>query len=161
MVVISLQENYVPSSSDGLSKQRPIYDMILCLSLTKWIHLNWGDQGLKLMFKRIFMNLHPGGRLILEPQPFSSYKKKRNLTVSVYHRKLIRQLQNSNDLFLSGKFFFILSVLRMSSPACLITITWGGWLITSCGFSTLNENTALLFESSPVLFFPWIRSLVQ
>ena len=77
------QENYVPSSSDVLSKQRPMYDMILCLSLTKWIHLNWGDEGLKLMFKRIFVNLHPGGRLILEPQPFSSYKKKKNLTVSV------------------------------------------------------------------------------
>ena len=73
------QENYVPSSSDVLSKQRPTYDMILCLSLTKWIHLNWGDEGLKLMFKRIFVNLHPGGRLILEPQPFSSYKKKKNL----------------------------------------------------------------------------------
>ena len=83
------QENYVPSSSDVLSKQRPTYDMILCLSLTKWIHLNWGDEGLKLMFKRIFMNLHPGGRLIHEPQPFSSYKKKKNLTVSVYLGKLI------------------------------------------------------------------------
>ena len=105
---VYIQENYVPSSSDVLSKQRPMYDMVLCLSLTKWIHLNWGDEGLKLMFKRVFMNLHPGGRLILEPQPFSSYKKKRNLTVSVYLRKLIMKLQNSNNLFLNGTFFFIL-----------------------------------------------------
>lgn len=81
--VVFKQENYVPSSSDVLSKQRPTYDMILCLSLTKWIHLNWGDEGLKLMFKRIFVNLHPGGRLILEPQPFSSYKKKKNLTEKI------------------------------------------------------------------------------
>lgn len=80
----NFQENYVPSSNDVLSKQKPMYDTILCLSLTKWIHLNWGDEGLKLMFKRIFLNLRPGGRLILEPQPFSSYKKKKNLTVSDY-----------------------------------------------------------------------------
>ena len=77
-----LQENYVPASSEVLSKQKPMYDLILCLSLTKWIHLNWGDDGLKLMFKRIFLNLRPGGKLVLEPQPFSSYKKKKNLTVS-------------------------------------------------------------------------------
>lgn len=120
---IYLQENYVPSSSDVLSKQRPMYDMILCLSLSKWIHLNWGDEGLKLMFKRIFMNLHPGGRLILEPQPFSSYKKKRNLTVSVYLRKLIWhcffQFPNLNGLSLSGTFFIVMLILRRtSSPAC-------------------------------------------
>ncbi|KAJ7379579.1 hypothetical protein OS493_013974 [Desmophyllum pertusum] len=42
-----------------------------------------GDEGLKLMFKRIFMNLRPGGRLILEPQPFSTYKKKKNLTEKI------------------------------------------------------------------------------
>ena len=77
-----LQENYVPASNEVLSKQKPMYDLILCLSLTKWIHLNWGDDGLKLMFKRIFLNLRPGGKLVLEPQPFSSYKKKKNLTVS-------------------------------------------------------------------------------
>lgn len=77
-----LKENYVPASNEVLSKQKPMYDLILCLSLTKWIHLNWGDDGLKLMFKRIFLNLRPGGKLVLEPQPFSSYKKKKNLTVS-------------------------------------------------------------------------------
>lgn len=81
--VIFKQENYVPSGSEVLSKQKPMYDVILCLSLTKWIHLNWGDEGLKLTFKRIFLNLRPGGKLILEPQPFSSYKKKKNLTEKI------------------------------------------------------------------------------
>lgn len=81
--VIFKQENYVPSSSEVLSKQKSMYDLILCLSLTKWIHLNWGDEGLKLMFKRIFLNLRPGGKFILEPQPFSSYKKKKNLTEKI------------------------------------------------------------------------------
>lgn len=81
--VVFKQENYVPASNEVLSKQKPMYDLILCLSLTKWIHLNWGDDGLKLMFKRIFLNLRPGGKLVLEPQPFSSYKKKKNLTEKI------------------------------------------------------------------------------
>ena len=67
-----------------------MYDMILCL--TKWIHLNWGDEGLKLMFKRIFLNLCPGGRLILECQPFSLHKKKKNLTVSDYFNVVAKEL---------------------------------------------------------------------
>ncbi|KAG6589936.1 putative RNA methyltransferase, partial [Cucurbita argyrosperma subsp. sororia] len=45
------------------------YDTILCLSVAKWIHQNWGDVGWRL--------LPPGGRqggiLVLEP-PWKSYE---------------------------------------------------------------------------------------
>jgi 7SK snRNA methylphosphate capping enzyme len=43
--------------------------------------LNWGDDGIKRFFKKIYLNLHPGGHLLLEPQSWASYKKKAKLTV--------------------------------------------------------------------------------
>lgn len=79
---LSRQGNYVLESDELLETVRPEFDLVLCLSITKWIHLNWGDAGLKRFFKRIFYNLRPGGRLVLEPQAWPSYNKRRKLTVS-------------------------------------------------------------------------------
>lgn len=50
--------------------------MIMCLSVTKWIHLNYGDDGIKFMFKRIFKQLNKNGILVLEAQTFDTYKKR-------------------------------------------------------------------------------------
>ncbi|PAA54457.1 hypothetical protein BOX15_Mlig032688g1 [Macrostomum lignano] len=69
--------NYVLDSEEQLAKvEENKYDIIQAFSITKWIHLNWGDRGLKLFFRRAFRELRPDGKLILEPQPFQSYKKK-------------------------------------------------------------------------------------
>ncbi|KAI3910222.1 hypothetical protein MKW92_053109 [Papaver armeniacum] len=50
------------------------YDAVTCFSVTKWIHLNWGDEGLITLFRNIWRLLRPGGILVLEPQPWKSYK---------------------------------------------------------------------------------------
>ncbi|SCZ97263.1 BZ3500_MvSof-1268-A1-R1_Chr4-2g07095 [Microbotryum saponariae] len=58
---------------DGADEDRKGYDTILAFSVTKWIHLHTLNSGLLAFFTRCYNALLPGGRLILEPQPFSSY----------------------------------------------------------------------------------------
>ncbi|KAD4180203.1 hypothetical protein E3N88_28794 [Mikania micrantha] len=57
-----------------------MYDTILCLSVTKWIHLNWGDEGLVTLFSKVWRLLKPGGLFILEPQPWKSYVSNRQVS---------------------------------------------------------------------------------
>ncbi|KAH6562108.1 hypothetical protein BASA61_003261 [Batrachochytrium salamandrivorans] len=56
------------------------YHTILALSITKWIHLNSGDSGIRHFFRKCYQSLLPGGRLIIEPQRFDTYSKRANLT---------------------------------------------------------------------------------
>ncbi|KAH9620174.1 hypothetical protein KSS87_009016 [Heliosperma pusillum] len=76
--IVSFQHgNFV---SDHYRVPREKYDTIICLSVTKWVHLNWGDEGLISLFSKIWRHLHPGGILVLEPQPWVSYYKNRRTT---------------------------------------------------------------------------------
>ncbi|PWN51211.1 Bin3-domain-containing protein [Violaceomyces palustris] len=55
------------------------YDLTLCLSLTKWIHIHQGDDGILKLFSRIFSTLRPRGYLVVEVQPWSSYQQVRGM----------------------------------------------------------------------------------
>ncbi|XP_012522535.1 7SK snRNA methylphosphate capping enzyme bin3 isoform X2 [Monomorium pharaonis] len=82
--VTFVQGNYVLENDSLLCAEQSQFDTILCLSITKWIHLNFGDAGLKQAFKRMHAQLRPGGVLVLEPQGWASYTKKKNLTERIY-----------------------------------------------------------------------------
>ncbi|CAE7713094.1 unnamed protein product, partial [Symbiodinium pilosum] len=59
------------------------FDVVLCLSVTKWVHFAHGDTGIRNLFKRVFKRTRPGGYFILEPQGWGSYKKKRHITRAI------------------------------------------------------------------------------
>ncbi|KAL7050402.1 hypothetical protein ACKWTF_004066 [Chironomus riparius] len=106
---ISFEEmNYVPKDEVNVFHDAEKYDLILCLSVTKWIHLNCGDQGLKLTFRKIFNQLRPGGKLILELQNWPSYKKKKKMTEQIYENYKNIKFHPSNfaDFLLSQEIGF-------------------------------------------------------
>ena len=68
ILTVLISGNYVFSCDDYLDRQEPEYDTVIAFSVTKWVHLNNGDLGMKRFFRRIYRQLRPGGRLLLEPQ---------------------------------------------------------------------------------------------
>ncbi|XP_004930468.1 7SK snRNA methylphosphate capping enzyme bin3 [Bombyx mori] len=109
--------NYVPREDLAVgSGESPQFDLILCLSTTKWMHLNWGDAGLKRAFRRMFADLRPGGKLVLEAQNWASYKKKKRLTPTIYENF------NSIELFPIKFRDYLLSPEVGFSKCCILGV---------------------------------------
>jgi 7SK snRNA methylphosphate capping enzyme len=69
------------------------YDVVMCLSVTKWIHLTEGDSGLLTLFQIIYQLTTVGGRAIIEYQPWSSYlnnRKASETTLRVFNTLKIK-----------------------------------------------------------------------
>ncbi|BGP34900.1 hypothetical protein JCM10296v2_006724 [Rhodotorula toruloides] len=79
--------------NETIEPDRDGYDVIIAFSVTKWIHLSGLNPALLTFFRRCFDCLRPGGKLILEPQPFSTYA--RNV-------KMTRELQENYDRLKEG-----------------------------------------------------------
>ncbi|KAI3373142.1 hypothetical protein L3Q82_006468 [Scortum barcoo] len=112
--------NYVLENDNLLLTQRPEYDVIMCLSVTKWVHLNWGDSGLKRLFKRVYRHLRPGGMFILEPQPWESYVRRKKLTDNISRNYYsIRLKPDQFSSYLTTEVGFT-SFEHLGSPKCSI-----------------------------------------
>lgn len=72
-------------------------DTILCLSTTKWIHFAGGDLAIQTFFCEVHRVLAGGGALVLEPQPWTSYKRKKH--VSPEARAHYRAIRLRPELF--------------------------------------------------------------
>jgi len=74
-----------------------LFDTILCLSVSKWIHLNEGDVGLLHLFQSFYDLCVPGGRVIFEYQPWKSYQNKRNVCEKT--KKIFQTIKIRPDQF--------------------------------------------------------------
>jgi len=71
------------------SRERGMYQYFR-FSISKWIHLNAKDEGLRLFFRRVHHCLKMGGIFVLEPQPWDTYSKARRMS------EVLKK--NANDL---------------------------------------------------------------
>lgn len=73
------------------------FDTVLLLSLTKWVHMNFGDDGIRTLFANAKCLLRVGGRLVLEAQKFKAYAK--ILPQSARFQKVYPNIQLRPEMF--------------------------------------------------------------
>ncbi|KAL3314011.1 hypothetical protein Ciccas_007385 [Cichlidogyrus casuarinus] len=105
--------NWVDTCS---STDDPLYDTILAFSVTKWIHLNHGDVGLMRFFRRAFNLLKPGGHLVLEPQPKTSYKRTRFTTTQMSNYRGLKIDPSNLEPLLLDLGFSYFDTIKMPLP---------------------------------------------
>ncbi|KAK4280917.1 hypothetical protein QN277_012470 [Acacia crassicarpa] len=97
--IVSFQTDNFVKSHHSPEKR---YDTILCLSVAKWIQLNWGDDGLLTLFAKTWKMLRPGGVFVLEPQPWKSYESNRLVseTTAINYRNIMFRPEQFQEILL-------------------------------------------------------------
>eukprot|EP00793_Prasinoderma_coloniale_P004479 PRCOL_00000240-RA len=72
-------EDFTTSLTEACSQ-----DVVLALSVSKWLHLHGGDVAMRNFFRKVHDTLTPGGLFVLEPQPWKSYQQYFRLTDHIY-----------------------------------------------------------------------------
>ncbi|KEG02386.1 bicoid-interacting protein BIN3, putative [Plasmodium vinckei vinckei] len=72
------------------------YDVIICFSVLKWIHLNYGDTKLILFFDLVYKLLKNGGYFILEYHREIKYKLKKNERIFFLKKKKELKMNYTN-----------------------------------------------------------------
>lgn len=89
------QGETTPQKKSALSAHQ--FDTVLLLSLTKWVHMNFGDDGIRTLFANAKCLLRVGGRLVLEAQKFKAYAK--ILPQSARFQKVYPTIQLRPEMF--------------------------------------------------------------
>ena len=69
------------------------YDVILALSVIKWIHLQHRDAGLVAFFEKCASSLRTGGYLVIELQGWDSYQKAVRPNHSPHFQQALKELE--------------------------------------------------------------------
>jgi 7SK snRNA methylphosphate capping enzyme len=80
-------ENYISHLSELAQAHGTLpterFDIITCFNTAIYIHLNFGDLGLKSFFLKAYLQLTEGGYFLLEINEWKQYKKKRGLSAGL------------------------------------------------------------------------------
>lgn len=81
--LIFKQENYLKDLNSA-ENQSEKFNVIFCLNTAKWMHLNFGDNAMRLLFMNVYNQLEENGYFIFQFQNWKSYKKRRNLSKYIH-----------------------------------------------------------------------------
>lgn len=97
-----------------------LFDVVFCFSITMWIHLNNGDEGLKTFLKDVcaFAKV-----LVIEPQPWQCY------------RRAVRRLKRA-----SSETFPFFETLKIRGN---VELEIENIIITECNFEKVMESPKL------------------
>ncbi|KAG8950084.1 hypothetical protein FRC03_012962 [Tulasnella sp. 419] len=124
------------------------YDVILAFSVTKWIHLNGGDEAIVEFFRKVFRHLRPGGKFVLEPQNWAGYSKAKRMGEKLK--------ENAKSLRLRPEGFEdVLKDIGFSKSQHLGTVGEGG----QCAFNSSSRSKLLMYP--PAIPHPGFKRTVE